>query len=427
MSVDHSATAYKKICWRLMPFLIICYFIASIDRGNVAYAKLQFTEQLGFTSAIYGIGAGIFFLGYILFEIPSNLLLKRIGIRRTLLRIMVTWGVLCALLALMTLPWHYFTLRFFLGVAEAGFFPGVMYYITKWATPSQRGQLIAIFMASIGLSGSLAGPIAGYILSHLDGFMGMHGWQWLFIIEGMPAVFLGIAAYFYLDESPKDAKWLTSEEKDSIQSAMDAEASNAAVKGGSIKSLFVKKEFYALCILGAGLMSGTAAVMFWIPTIFREAGITDYVKIGLYSSIPFLFAVVAQFLNARSSDKRQERFFHASLPICVAAIGWIAMATLADSVMGYAICMAVATLGIFAAMGPFWAMPSMYLNLENRAAGIAIISTIGGVASFVQPIAVGFLNDASGNLTGGFFYNGTFLAVSAISFLVLLNSRGKSS
>ena len=311
----------------------------------------------------------------------------------------------------------------FLGVAEAGFFPGIMYYLTKWATNAQRAKFIAIFMASIGLSGCLAGPLAGMILSNMDGVLELRGWQWLFILEGIPAILLGITAYFYLDETPADAKWLSADEQNAIQHQIELESKALESHDSqSILSLFKQKQFYALFIIGTGILGGGAAIMFWIPTIFKRAGIENFVEIGLYSAIPFSFAVVTQFLIARSSDARQERVWHTVTPLIFAIAGWIAMATLPLNFAGSLMAMTVITMGSLGAMGPFWAMPCSFIHSELRAAGIAIISTIGGIASFIQPIAAGYLNYATGDLTGGFVYNASAISLAVILFMALIKS-----
>jgi len=431
MNTTPSANAddvYKKVFFRLMPFLVFCYFIASIDRGNVAYSKLQFQSALGFDESIYALGASIFFLGYIMFEIPSNILLKRIGIRKTLLRIMFAWGFLCACLAFMKTETHYYTLRFFIGVAEAGFFPGVMYYLSKWAPPARRARVMAIFMASIGLSGALAGPIAGVIMTYMDGVAGMGGWQWLFILEGIPAMVLGVAAYFYLSDSPEQAKWLSKEELAVIQNDLDAEV--VPTKSGStvtLKEAMLNRRFIGLLFACFALMSGTAAFMFWMPTIFRSLGVEGFIRIGLYSSGPFLVAVVVQLLNARSSDKRGERKFHIATGLLFAAIAWLVMAVTTPPPLVAIIILTFIVAGTMASFGPFWSVPATILPPEHRAVGIAILTTLGGLASFAQPILAGIIIDSTGKISNTQYLNGFWMLGCTVLFLLIFRPKSQAS
>jgi len=415
---------YKKVFFRLLPFLVLCYFIASIDRGNVAYAKLQFQSALGFSESVYAIGASIFFLGYIMFEIPSNMLLKRIGIRKTLLRIMFAWGFLCACLAFMKTDIHYYTLRFFIGVAEAGFFPGVMYYLSKWAPPARRARIMAVFMASIGLSGALAGPIAGVIMTYMDGVGGMAGWQWLFILEGIPAMVLGVIAYFYLADSPEEAKWLSKDEVAVIRNDLDEEV--VPTQSGSTMTLWeamLNRRFIGLLFACFAVMSGTAAFMFWMPTIFRSLGVEGFIRIGLYSSGPFLVAVVVQLLNARSSDKRGERKFHIATGLLFAGVAWLVMAASTPAPAVAIVILTFIVAGTMSAMGPFWSLPATILPPEHRAVGIAAITTLGGLASFAQPILAGIIIDTTGEISNTQYLNGFWILGCVVLFLLLFKNQ----
>lgn len=412
---------YQKIFWRLLPFLIACYLLASIDRGNVAYAKLAFQVDLGFSETVFGIGAGIFSLGYIAFEVPSNMMLKRIGIRATLLRIMLLWGGFCVALAFMVEAWHFYTLRLLLGVAEAGFFPGVMYFLSHWAPPERRAGTIAIFMGAIGLAGVLSGPVAGIVMTGMDGWLGLSGWQWLFIVEGVPAMVLGIVAYFYLDESPADAPWLSDAEKEAVLSDLaksegrSSASGSSTSTGGLINPIFIGTIFACFAA-----MAGTSAFMMWIPTILREFGITSIMHIGLYSSGPFAVALVCQLANAKHSDRTGERQWHVAVPMFIAGIAWLVLAHGNLGPVSALLTLTVIASGTMAAFGPFWAIPPAIFSTEKRAVGIAIVTTLGGAASFVQPVLFGMIIDLA-SIREAQVFNGIFVLGCVTIFAVLFS------
>jgi len=422
---------YKKIFWRLLPFLVLCYFIAGIDRSNVAFAKFQFQAALGFSEAIYGIGGGIFTLGYLLFEVPSNMWLKRIGIRKTLLRIMCLWGALCVLMAFMQTQWHFYTLRFLIGAAEAGFFPGVLFYLSKWAPPHQRARMMGVFMASIGIAGALSGPIAGAILTYMDGTMGLAGWQWLFIVEGIPAVILGVTAYFYLDETPRAAKWLTPDELDHVEQDLAAgNDASATIETGAkalsvpLISVLLTRQYIGLLFACFALMGGTAAYFMWIPTIFKSIGVDDMMQIGWYSAGPFAVAIVLQYLFAGSSDKHGERYWHIAAGFIVSALCWLIMAVIDLSPMFAVILLTAIVATTTISYGPFWSVPATILPPEHRAIGIATLTTLGGLASLFQPVAAGIIIDMTGDVSKSLYLNAGFIAVCVVVYLVLCDNAG---
>lgn len=417
---DPTDAAYRKIYRRVIPFLMLCYLFASLDRSNVAFAKLQFVEDLGFDDAIYGLGAGIFALGYLLFEVPSNLLLQRIGIRKTLLRIMVAWGLCCALLAFIELPWHFYTLRFLLGVAEAGFFPGVLFYLSRWAPAARRARLTALFMASIAVSGILGGPLSGQIMASLDGAAGMAGWQWLFIVEGLPSCLLGVVAYFFLSESPADARWLTSDERAAVVRDLDAERPSApATHGGaSIMAVVRRPVFYPLAIMAFAIITSTGGLFVWMPTMIRNVGLHDLWTIGLVSAIPFVLGAVAQFFIARHSDRSGERHHHAILPALVGGAGWLLMPLLSFDPALSVLAMCVATGGTFGAMGPFWTLPPALLPRHSIAVGIALLTTVGGLGNFISPPIIGWISAQTGSLASGQVYFGCLMLAGGAALLI---------
>jgi MFS family permease len=350
--------------------------------------------------------------------------LQRIGVRATLMRIMVLWGLCCTLLAFMTTPVHFYVLRFLLGAAEAGFFPGVIYYLTRWAPPARRARLIALFMASIALSGILGGPISASIMHGMAGVSGLAGWQWVFILEGLPSCVVGVVAFFYLSESPADARWLEAREKAALLIELDQGGQKP--KHGSLRDALAvvrTRQFAALAIAAFALLTGTGGIFLWLPSILRNAGVVDVWCIGLYSSVPFTIGAIAQFLVARNSDRTGERRLHACLSFVVAAIGWCAAAVWHDQPVAALAAMSVAVAGTLAAMGPFWTLPPRYFAGPNAAVGIAIVTTIGGVGNFVSPPLVGFISASTGSLVAAQLCFATLMLISAIALFFALGSE----
>ncbi len=412
MSSGEGEALYRRIMWRIMPLLVICYIVSFIDRTNVGLAKIQFMDDLGFSNAQYGLGAGIFYLGYIMLEIPSNQALARIGARLTLLRIMVLWGLCCAALAWMASPMHFYVLRFLLGAAEAGFFPGVLLYLTFWIPSRRRARFTAVFMASIPIAGLLGGPIGGLMITGMDGVAGWRGWQWLFVAEGLPAVLLGLVVYFVFSDRPADCRWLSPEERLRVQADLDADRQNIHPSAhATFVATLGDPAFYLLGILGFAIMVSTAGVFFWLPSIIAESGVADTRIIGLLSGVPFIIAVIVQYAVARHSDSVQERRWHAVLPILIGALGWIALPAVSDSVPLALVALTVATTGSLAAMGPFWSLPPAMLSGAAVAGGIALVTTLAGLGNFLSPILVGWLVDQTGSLAAGQVYFGVLMLI----------------
>lgn len=427
--VSEADAAYRKIYLRLIPFLTVCYLLAFLDRTNVGFAKLQFLHDLKFTEAVYGFGAGIFFLGYVLFEVPSNLVLERIGVRKTLLRIMVVWGLCAAALALITTDWHLYTLRFLLGAAEAGFFPGILYYLTLWTPARRRARLTAMFMASIGITGVIGGPISGLLMTSLAGVWGLAGWQWLFVAEGLPSVACGVVAYFYLTDKPHDATWLTDQEKALVIADLEAEAKAQGAKSHhSFGAALKAPRFYILVGLATALMASTGGIFFWLPTIIRNSGIRDVFTVGLLSAIPFIVAVTAQQLIALHSDRSLERRWHACAPALLAAAGWAMLPFVPTNTTLSMIALTMTAVGTLGAMGPFWTMPSSFLTGPARAGGIALITTLGGIGSFFSPWIVGWMATTTGSLAVGQYYYAALMFIGAVVILAgIPAARGEAA
>ena len=417
---------YRIVSRRLIPFLIVCYIFAYIDRSNIGIAKLGFMDTLGFSEAVYGLAGGLFYLGYSLFEVPSNLWMKRIGARLTIARIMFLWSLFSAMTAFMLVPWHFYTLRFLLGVAEAGFFPGVLLYLSYWAPAARRARMTAQFMAAMALAGIIANPLGGVIMTSMEGVAGLHGWQWLFLIEGLPGCALAVVAFFYLTNKPSEAKWLTDRQKTLLAEDLEREAVVTGVqKHGRFVDAIKDPRFFSLAIMAAAMISGLAGLALWIPTIIRESGIKDMVTVGLLSALPYVFGVVAQQMIARSSDRRQERRWHAAAPALFGALSWLCLPLAQGNVVLSVMAVCGIGIGMFGATGPFWSLPATYLKGTAAAGGIAIITSCGAAAGFVSPIIVGWLIDHTGSMASAQIYFGTLLAFGAILLVVLAGAKPK--
>lgn len=410
---------YRKVLWRIMPFLMLCYIVAFIDRANIGFAKLHFVTDLGFNDAIYGIGAGIFYVGYILFEVPSNMVLHKNGVRQTLLRIMLLWGVFSAGMAFMQTSTHFYVMRFLLGAAEAGMFPGMLLYLTYWVPLNRRARFNALFTASIPLAGMLGGPLSGWLMHTFESVAGMKGWQWMFIIEGLPACALGLVAYFYLQDGPASAKWLTPAQKNIITE--DLAKSVSVKKNGSEHSYMDAirdPKLYWLSGMGIAVLVSTGGVFFWLPTIIRKSGIDNVMTIGILSVIPFLIALIVQYLNARHSDRTGERRWHVAIPAFCAAIGWASLPSVQGNVPLSLLMLTLATAGTLGLTGPFWTLPSSFLSGKAAAGGIALLSTFAGLGSVFSPMLVGWLSSTTGSLAMGQYYFAALMLFGAVTLLI---------
>lgn len=389
---------YSKISWRIMPLLLICYTVAYLDRINVGYAQLQMKQTLTFSDAVYGAGAGIFFLGYFLFEVPSNMLLERIGARKTLLRIMLCWGLVGAGMMFVTSPMEFYIARFLLGVFEAGFFPGIILYLTYWYPSARRAKMIAIFMCATTLAGVVAGPLSGGIMKYMNGLGGLAGWQWLFLVQGLPATFLGVVAYFYLQDGPDDAQWLSNTEKQWVRHNLAYDNAGGVTGGhGSNKDMLRDPKIYLLALVYFLLLGATYTMVFWMPTLIKSWGISDLFMIGIYGAIPNAMGVVGMIWLGRSSDKHNERRWHFMACVCIAALGLgITTVTQGNFVASLAgLCVAV--VGIASATPLFFTTATEYLSKPVAAAGIALISSLGNLGGAVSPSVTGMITARTGS------------------------------
>ena len=426
-SIDHTFEAtetdslFRRVAWRFMPLLFIGYVIAYLDRVNVGFAKLQMVNALHFSEAAYGLGAGLFFVGYFFFEVPSNLLMHRLGARRWIARIMVTWGALSIATAFVHTPTMFYVMRFVLGIAEAGFFPGMVLYLTYWFPSHRRGKMVALLMAGNPVSGLFGGPLSGYIMHALHGTLGFGGWQWLFIIEALPAIALGIVIFIFLDDRVADAHWLRPEEKRMIQDEINADASTHT--HGSVRMVFTSLRVWLLCLILFGIVMGSYAIGFWQPTIIRGTGIRDPLTIGLLTMIPYSAALIAMIAAGRNADRTRERRLHVAIPAVVAAFGFVICAFNGDHALLSMIGLTLAAGGVVTALPMFWALPTSFLGGMGAAAGIALINCTGNLAGFVSPAIIGWLKTVTHTLTSGLLVVAASLVLSAILILALIPAR----
>ncbi len=386
---------------RLLPFLFVLYVVCFLDRVNLGFAALQMNQDLGFSPAVYGFGAGIFFLGYVLFEVPSNLVLARVGARRWIARIMITWGIIASAMMFIRGPLSLFTLRFLLGAAEAGFFPGMVYYLSNWYPVNERARAIARFMVAIPISSVVGGPISGALLG-LDGRLGLAGWQWLFLLEGVPAVLLGFVVLAYLTDRPEQANWLAAEERAWLTSLLAQEREQRERRHGlSILRALSNPTIWQLGVLILLCNAfGVYVLGLWLPQIVRSlSGVSDFM-VGVVTALPNLVAAVAMVLVGAHSDRTGERLLHISGSAAAAALGFLGSAYLHSPAL-VMLALSLAAAGLLSSHGPFWPLPSVFLGGSAAAGGIALIVSIANLAGFVGPYVMGLLKGSSGGFQSG--------------------------
>ena len=408
---------YAKVVRRLIPFLMLCYLGAYLDRVNVGFAKLQMLNDLRFSETIYGLGAGIFFLGYFLFEVPSNMILHKVGARNWLARIMLTWAVISASFAFVSTPTSFYVLRFLLGVAEAGFAPGVILYMTYWFPSERRAKALSMFFMAIPLAGIVGGPLSGYIMHAFHGVLDLAGWKWLFMLEALPSLVLGIAILLYLDNGIQNAKWLTEAEKALL--ARNVAGDNAQkVSHVSIRAFIADRRLWLMASIYFCVVLGQYGLTFWLPTIVRKAGVADPLWVGILTALPYLCAIIALPLVGLSADRRRERRLHLAIPMLVAAAGFATLPLL-GSVGASIVCLSIAAAGILTSSSQFWALPTALLGGMSAAAGIAAVNCFANLAGFFSPAIVGWLNDLTGKSTAGLiFISGAIVLGALLVFLV---------
>ncbi|WP_244101877.1 MFS transporter [Burkholderia cepacia] len=404
---------YRRIGWKLMPLLLVAQVLAYLDRVNVGAAKLQMAGDLGLSDTVYGIGAGIFFVGYFLFEVPSNLMLHRVGARVWIARIMVTWGIVSAAAAWVHSPATFYLQRLILGVAEAGFFPGIVLYLTYWFPAHRRGRMTTLFMSATAVAGIVGNMLSGWIMTNLDGFAALSGWQWTFVIEGLPTVVVGLAVHYLLPSRPNDARWLSPEEADAVLRGLDVNAGRAEETQRA--SRLSASEMVLLTTIYFLLLVGLYGIGFWLPTLVKDTGLTKLSWIGVCSAIPYLIAVLAMNVGARSADRAGNWAAYVVGGAGVASVGFILSASFSGALPAVIAGLSLAAAGTLTALPLFWHLPTMRLTGTAAAAGIATINCFGNLAGFAGPIAFGWLKDRHHDAIGPTM----LLALSALSAAVL--------
>ena len=402
---------YRRVTLRLIPFLFFCYVVAYLDRVNVGFAKLQMLADLRMSDTTYGIGAGIFFIGYFVFEVPSNLILHRVGARVWIARIMVTWGVLSMLMMFVTGPVTFYLVRFLLGVAEAGFFPGIVLYLTHWYPSSRRARIISMFLTGVAISGVIGGPLSGWILHTMSGVHGLAGWQWLFLLEGIPSLVMGVATYLYLPDSLERAAWLPDDERRRLQQNLRDEASGE--EHGSVFATLRNPRVILYAGISFSFVMGLYGISFWLPQLIRSMGVQDAGRIGVLSGIPSGVAAIVMVVLGWSSDRTGDRRWHLVGGAALGATGLIVAGLFGGHLVIGLAAMSAAMAGSLSNIALFWTLPTAALRGTSAAAGIAAINSIGNLAGFLSPYLIGVVKDATGEATYGLYVIAAFMLAGA--------------
>jgi sugar phosphate permease len=412
--------AYRKITWRVVPILFIGFVFNYMDRTNIGFAKLQMSGDLGFTDAAYGLGAGILFISYALFAVPSNLLMEKIGARLTILGCLTSWGLLSTATMFVRTPHEFYIIRFLLGISEAGFFPGILFYFTTWYPSHRRASATGIFQSATVVAGVISGILSAALMTYLNGYCGLRGWQWMFAVEGLPCVVLGILTYFILDNRPDDAKWLTDAEKRLVLRALQ---SDPATSSGHHTMQAALKDWrvYVLGIVFFLSVIGTYVLAFWQPSIIHSIGVSSVMTIGLLSTIPSIAAVVSKIGIGYRSDKKKELRWHFAVPAIAGALGLLLLPAFPHNIVFSLACLTLATAGVHGCIPVFWSVPGLYLSGTAAAAGIALISTIGNTAGAVGPYALGLIKTQTGSFEDGLYIMAGLLSLSAVLILLMVS------
>jgi len=408
-SAAFETATYAKVTRHIMPILFLCYMASYLDRVNVGFAKLQMLTDLNFSDTVYGLGAGIFFIGYFLFEIPSNIILHKVGARIWIARIMLTWGLISAAMVFVNSPFLFYLLRFLLGAAEAGFFPGVILYLTYWYPAHRRGKITAIFMTAVALSGVVGGPLSGWIMQGMDGVANLSGWQWMFLIEAIPSIGLGVLVFGHLQDRIIDTPWLNDEEKALLATHIHLEELDKPEL--RLAQALTHPRLWQMALIYFSFIMGLYGISFWLPTIIKSTGVTDTLQIGLLSAIPYAIGGIGMILIGRSADRHRERRWHVIIPAMFGCAGLLLSTRYGHNTLLSMVSLTVATLGILTTLPLFWSLPTAFLTGTAAAAGIALINSFGNLAGFASPYLVGWLKDSTHSTDAG-------MVMMAVSMLV---------
>lgn len=411
----------RKIAWRILPLLVLLGVLNYLDRANIAFGALEMNKDLGFGPAVYGFGAGVFFISYCLLEVPSNLILARVGVRRWMARIMITWGIIAMATAWISGATSFYIMRFLLGAAEAGFLPAIMYYLRHWFPGQSRGRLLAIYMSNTAIANIIGGPIAASIMTHFDGAFGFHGWQMLFILEGVPSVIVGVLVLFWMTERPDDARWLSAAEKkwlnETLRAELVAQGSRAAI---SLRQGFLDGRVLLITALCFFLIIGNFGVVFWLPQIIKSLGKLTVNEVGLLTMIPYILACAGMIAWGAHSDRTGDRKWHLALGALVGAVGLVVSALVTAPVVAF-LGLCAAAIGIWSMFGVFWALPSDFLSGRAAAGGMALINSVGTFGGFCGPYIFGFVRERTGNFTDSLLVLAASLAICAVIASLLRN------
>jgi D-galactonate transporter len=407
------AATYRKVTARLLPILILCYLVAYLDRVNIGFARLQMMDDLGFSETVYGFGAGVFFIGYFLFEVPSNIILHRVGARIWIGRIMITWGVVSGAFMFVKTPLMFYGLRFLLGLAEAGFYPGIILYLTYWFPSGRRARMTSLFMTAIPISGVFGGPVSGWIMQNFAGTYGWDGWQWLFLIEAIPSLVLGAFVILYLDNGIRSARWLTEPEKALLERRVEEDGATVTAHL-SIAGMFKDHRIWLMCLIYFSCAVGQYGMTFWMPVLIQAAGVKSVLMIGVLTAVPYAAGGFAMLWLGHSADRRRSRRAHLAFALILGAVALSASAVAGTQTGVAIVCLTLAAAGILSAAPLFWSLPTAILRGTAAAAGIATINSVANLGGLVSPTVVGALRDLTGSTEAGMFAVSATLVMGAI-------------
>lgn len=419
LAAEDTASIYRKITWKLIPFLCLCYLAAYLDRINIGLAKLQMASDLALSETAFGLGAGLFFVGYILFEVPSNLILQRVGAKIWIARIMITWGLLSTATLLVQTPTQFYIIRFFLGAAEAGFLPGVLFYLTKWFPSWRRSRIIALFMIGLPLSSLIGGPLSGWIMGHFHEVYGMRGWQWLFLLEGLPSVLLGVLTFWLLPNSVENASWLSSSEKQAVLRELARDEGDAKGLKHSLRDGLLNIRVVMLGGIDFSILLSAYAMGFWMPTFIKNAGTTDITTIGYLTAIPSLAALIGMLAIGASSDRLRERRWHIIVPFIIGAAAMGTSTFFAHNVAMTVLLFSIAQAMIIGAVPVFFSLPATFLKGTAAAAGFALACSIANIAGLVSNSVMGVALDLTGSSNGALWFFAVCLLLSSLLVVAL--------